>query len=224
MCKSLHLLCYAFECVCATFWQRLVTMRTFETNGDQGIELQNSSVYSRPSDCLLTGKLQNQTSPKEPKRRGNILNRQCKSTTNEQKISHWRATSSGLWHRTHESFPIFCHPVYKLAQHCNYKCHNADCTTEDTAIRDQIIVGTTHDKIREEALKNSWEIQQLRKEEMRIESATKGMQELNHERQVNKMCKYSFKNLKKRLDIGKSRSCYYCGQAIKTSVVARLKS
>jgi hypothetical protein len=53
----------------------------------------------------------------------------------------------------HESFPTFCNRVYKAAQHCNFKCHNDDCTAEDTAIRDQIIIGTTHDKIREEALK-----------------------------------------------------------------------
>ncbi len=66
------------------------------------------------------------------------------------------------------SFPTFCNRVYKVAQHCNFKCHNADCTAEDTAIRDQIIIGTTHDKIREEALKNSWDLQQLRKEGMRI--------------------------------------------------------
>ena len=46
----------------------------------------------------------------------------------------------------HESFPIFCNRVYKGAQHCNFKCHNEDCTAKDTAIRDQIIIGTTHEK------------------------------------------------------------------------------
>ena len=124
----------------------------------------------------------------------------------------------------HESFPTFCNRVYKTAQHCNFKCHNDDCTAEDTAIRDQIIIGTTHDKIREEALKNSWDLQQLRKEGMRIESATKGLEELNNENPVNKMGKYSFKNMKKKPEAGKPRSCYYCGQDIKTSVIAHLKS
>ena len=124
----------------------------------------------------------------------------------------------------HESFPTFCNRVYKAAQHCNFKCHNDDCTAEDTAIRDHIIIGTTHDKIREEALKNSWDLQQLRKEGMRIESATKGLEELNNETPVNKMGKYSFKNMKKKPEAGKPRSCYYCGQDIKTSVIAHLKS
>ncbi|CAB3984517.1 Hypothetical predicted protein [Paramuricea clavata] len=122
----------------------------------------------------------------------------------------------------HESFPTFC--VYKAVQHCNFKCHNDDCTAEDTAICDQIIIGSTHDKIREEALKNSWDLQQLRKEGMRIESATKGLEELNNENPVNKMGKYSFKNMKKKPEAGKPRSCYYCGQDIKTSVIANLKS
>ena len=56
---------------------------------------------------------------------------------------------------THEAFPVFCNRVYKEAQHCNFKCKHDDCTAEETAIRDQIIVGTIHNKIREEALKNS---------------------------------------------------------------------
>ncbi|CAB4037289.1 Hypothetical predicted protein [Paramuricea clavata] len=67
-------------------------------------------------------------------------------------------------------------------------------------------------------------LQQLRKKGMRIESATKGLDELNNENPVNKMGKYSFKNMKKKPEAGKLRSCYYCGQDIKTSVIAHLKS
>jgi hypothetical protein len=129
-----------------------------------------------------------------------------------------------LAQNAHESFPTFCNRIYKAAQHCNFKCHNDDCTAEDTAIRDQIIIGTTHDKIREEALKNSWDFRQLRMEGMRIENATKGLEELNNENPVNKMGKYSFKNMKKTPEAGKPRSCFYCGQDIKTSVIAHLKS
>ncbi|CAB4010524.1 Hypothetical predicted protein [Paramuricea clavata] len=94
----------------------------------------------------------------------------------------------------------------------------------DDSKRAKIIIGTAHDKIREEALKNSWDLQQLRKEGMRIESATKGLEELNNENPVNKKGKYSFKNMKKKPEAGKPRSCYYCGQDIKTSVIAHLKS
>ena len=101
-----------------------------------------------------------------------------------------------LTHEAHESFSTFCNRVYKVAPHCNFKCHNADCTAENTAIREQIIIGTTHEKIREDALKNSLDFQQLRKEGMRIESATKEMEELNNESPVNIMGKYFFRNTK----------------------------
>ena len=65
-----------------------------------------------------------------------------------------------------EAFPAFCNRVSKEAKHYNFKCDHEDCTAESTAIRDQIIIGTTHDKIREEALKNSWDLQKLRREGM----------------------------------------------------------
>ena len=74
-----------------------------------------------------------------------------------------------LTQATHESFPAFFNRVYKEAQHCNFKCQNDDCTIEGTAIRDQIIIGKIQDKIRKEALKNSWDLQKLRKEGMQIE-------------------------------------------------------
>ena len=77
--------------------------------------------------------------------------------------------------------------MYKEAQHCNFKCKHDDCTAEETAIRYQIIIGTTHNKIREEALKNSWGLPKLRKEGMQIESAAKGVNKLNNESPINKM-------------------------------------
>ena len=129
-----------------------------------------------------------------------------------------------LTQATQEAFPAFCNRVYKEAQHCNFKCHNDDCTAEDTAIRDQIIIGTIHDKIREEALKHSWDLPKLRKEGMQIESATKGVNELNNENPINKMGKYSYKNLKKKQQTGKPRACYYCGQDIKASIIEHVKT
>ena len=110
---------------------------------------------------------------------------------------------------TQESFPAFCNRV---------------CTAEDTAIRDQIIIGTTDAKIREEAVKNSWDLPKLRKEGMQIESATKGLEELNNENPINKMGKYSFKNIKQKKNNSKPRACYYCGQEIKSSVIDHIKN
>ena len=63
-----------------------------------------------------------------------------------------------------ESFATFCNRVEKEAKHCGFKCENAGCTAQDTAIRDQIIIGTSEDKIREEALMKSWDLSTLRRE------------------------------------------------------------
>ena len=64
-------------------------------------------------------------------------------------------------------------------------------------MRDQIIFGLFDDRIREEALNNSWELTSLRKEGMRLESAAKGASEISDEAKLNKIGKYSLKNSKK---------------------------
>jgi hypothetical protein len=120
-----------------------------------------------------------------------------------------------------EAFPAFCNRVSKEAKYCNFKCDHESCTAESTAIRDQIIIGTTHDKIRE-ALKNAWDLQKLHREDMQIESAIKGVDELSGENPINKMGKYSYRNMSKKPQ-GKPKACYYCGQEIKASVVEHVK-
>ena len=114
-----------------------------------------------------------------------------------------------------ESFVAFCNSVAKEARHCQFKCGSADCSAESTAIRDQVVIGIVSDEIRQEALKNSWSLVDLRKEGMRLESAAKGASEISGEHNVNKVGKYSFKNTKKK-DAGrveKKASCYTCGLA-----------
>ena len=51
-----------------------------------------------------------------------------------------------------ETFIAFCNRVDREARHCNLKCDSDTCTAQDTAIRDQILIGTTNEKIREEAI------------------------------------------------------------------------
>lgn len=60
-----------------------------------------------------------------------------------------------------EIFPAFCNWVEKEAKHCNFKSESDICTAEDTATRDQIIIGTSSNKTREEALKMSWDLSML---------------------------------------------------------------
>ena len=98
-----------------------------------------------------------------------------------------------------ETFPGFCNQVLKEAKHCTFKCSDAECTAEDIAIRDQIVIGTHENAIREEALKNSWDLNTLQSEGMKMESAARSGAEISGE-SVNKLGKYSYQNIKTNRD------------------------
>ena len=115
-----------------------------------------------------------------------------------------------------ETFMAFCNRVEKEAAHCFFKCDNEQCSADSTAIRDQVVIGTWHELIREEALKNSWCLADLRKEGMRLESAAKGAAEIGGQSSVHKIGAYSRRNNKGRgtkAASGGARkiSCYFCG-------------
>ena len=57
-----------------------------------------------------------------------------------------------------ETFSSFCNRVQKEAQHCNLKCANLNCTAENTAIRDQIVIGVRDHMIRQEALQHAGDL------------------------------------------------------------------
>lgn len=109
---------------------------------------------------------------------------------------HFRAISQP----ENETFTAFCNRVMKEAKHCNFNCESLTCTAEEIAIRDQIIIGTREQSIREEALKKSWDLKTLRKEGMQMESAARGGAEMSCEA-VNKLGKYSYSNIKKKRTI-----------------------
>ena len=77
-------------------------------------------------------------------------------------------------------------------------------------MRDQIIFGTSRDEIREEALRKAWDLDSLRKEGMRLESASKGASEIAGDARVNRLGKYSHKAAK-RSGGSKAIGCFYCG-------------
>ena len=57
-----------------------------------------------------------------------------------------------------ETFDDFTYQVKAEAKLCEFKCDSETCTVQDTLIRDQLIVGTSKEAIREEALKNQWDL------------------------------------------------------------------
>ena len=101
-----------------------------------------------------------------------------------------------LTQQTNESFLSFCNRVEKEAKTCSFKCEHADCSAESIAVRDQIVIGTINNRIREEALLKSWNLTTLRTEGMKLESATRGEVEISGGA-VIKVGWYSFSNLKK---------------------------
>ena len=117
-----------------------------------------------------------------------------------------------LSQQNNESLQTFCNQVYKEAKHCDFKCTSAACTAEDTAVRDQIVIGMKSDDIRQEALKNSWALKDLRTNGMRMESASKGAAEISGENPVNKLGKYSYRNMNsQKTETQRMIKCYFCG-------------
>ena len=111
-----------------------------------------------------------------------------------------------------ETFTAFANRVEAEAKHCQLKCAAAACTAENTAIRDQIIIGTSNNAVKEEALLKSWDLATLRKEGMKMESAQKGGIELAGDNDLRRIGKYSNKNNKPQKT---EWTCHFCGMITK---------
>ena len=126
-----------------------------------------------------------------------------------------------------ESFSSFCNRVEKEAQDCEFKCISADCNAEKIAVRDQIVIGLRQDDIRQDALKHSWDLSNLRSNGRRMESAAKGSAEISGELEVNKMGKYTYKNIKTNKNYSPQQKkpiiCYFCGTTVHTSIVKHVE-
>ena len=78
-------------------------------------------------------------------------------------------------------FDDFTHHVRAAAQMCNFKCTSTTCTVQETLIRDQIIIGTSNQTIREEALKKQWTLNELTTEGRKMESGSIAISEIKTE-------------------------------------------
>ena len=79
-----------------------------------------------------------------------------------------------------ENFTRFCKHVEVEARHHSIKCNSNAHTEEQTAERDQVIIGTSNNDIHEEALKKTHDLIILRSEGRRW----KVEQEMVHKYQV----------------------------------------
>ena len=118
-----------------------------------------------------------------------------------------------------ETFSAFCNRVEKEGRTC-YFCDNEheNCNAPEVAIRDQIVIGTNNDIIREKALFEGWNFSSLRKEGMKVESASLGKDKMSNAT-VSKLGAYSYKNMTKNNNDRRSNKsspqrknkCYRCG-------------
>ena len=119
-----------------------------------------------------------------------------------------------------ETFSAFANRMEKEGKTCSFcECDEASaCTASNMAIRDQIVVGTNHEKIREQALLKGWNLADLRSEGMKLESASRGEEKLSQSAAVNKVGRYSYKNLEKSSsrdgppNSNSDKQCFRCGE------------
>ena len=130
-----------------------------------------------------------------------------------------------LTQQSDETFPRFCNRVEAEAKHCSFKCTSDTCTSENVAVRDQIIIGTSDTDIRDEALKQSWDLKQLRHEGMKMESAARSGAQISGDgnNPLNKIGKYSFANMKSQNQTPSKKkqpiTCYNCGSKVPGSIL-----
>ena len=116
-----------------------------------------------------------------------------------------------------ENFDTFVIRIKREAATCSFKC-NDGCTVVNTLIRDQILIGTSSEEIRRQALKDEWELDDLIKKGKAIEAATKGAAAIKKEDTVEvnrtKPGKYSKKaQSREKLKEGSKIRCKLCSSS-----------
>ena len=94
------------------------------------------------------------------------------------------------------TFGAFCNLVEAAGKTCTFCNCKKNCSAEEFAIRDQIVIGTNNEVIREKAMLKNWHLQELRKNGMKYESAAAGEEKMLGGT-LNKTSPYLFRNLKK---------------------------
>lgn len=83
-----------------------------------------------------------------------------------------------LSQRPEESFDNFSHRLRHEAKSCKFSCDSAGCNISEVMIRDQIVVGTVHNDIRNNALKNQWNLKDLIENGRKMEAAAHSAQRI----------------------------------------------
>ena len=84
-----------------------------------------------------------------------------------------------LFQKESESFDSFTVRVKHEAKTCEFSCTSETCTVKNILTRDQIIIGTSNNEIRKNALKNQWDLDNLIKGGRQLEAAARGAQRIH---------------------------------------------
>ena len=118
-----------------------------------------------------------------------------------------------------ERFDDFLNRVKQEAYNCDFTCESVSCNIRDILIRDQVVIGTTNDEIRRNALKEQWPLEELCKRGRQLEAASYGAKQINRSNRLEDSSisrisgKYSKKNrLKKHQEEEwhRTRQCENC--------------
>ena len=100
---------------------------------------------------------------------------QYKLNTNDT-LTHYKFKC--LVQQPGESFDMFAIRTKRLAQSCKFKCANEDCDVWKVLVRDQLLFGTTNKSLREKALSEQWNFDDLIKQGKTIEAASRGAESI----------------------------------------------
>ena len=127
-----------------------------------------------------------------------------------------------LFQKEGESFDSFTVRVKHEARTCEFSCASDACTVENILTRDQIIIGTSNNEIRKNALKNQWDLDNLIKGGRQLEAAARGAQRIHENSEapisrIKRPGKYSKKGSKSKFE-GKLQdqysSCQNCSSRV----------
>ena len=90
-----------------------------------------------------------------------------------------------LKQQSHESFDVFVNRVKQEANSCEFTCASGTCTVKDVMIRDQIIIGTSDNAIRKEALNEQWSLADVQAKGRKMEAAAVGAERIKQEATSN---------------------------------------
>ena len=164
-----------------------------------------------------------------------IMTQYYKQTENIT-LKHFQFRSN--LHKENETFIALCNRVALEVKHCNFSCESPKCTAKETAVRDKIIIVLKDNEICQEALKRSWDLELLRKKDMKIENVSRGGAEISREnRDIFKLGPYSYRNMQDRQNLNDQQhkrrkkltssnpiQCYNCGNNVNGAIIKHKSS